>query len=116
MFRNANANKLKVLNLHKLPYFPFFTKTKQTNPKLKLSTSVKENQHEGLSSTEFGFYNHSITQLISKFFNTFILYLKLLYEGCLLNLNQMSGEGFFYLRGVLIATFIDACLTDDEPL
>ena len=26
------------------------------------------------------------------------------------------GEGFLYIRGLLIIFFIDACLTDDEPL
>jgi hypothetical protein len=26
------------------------------------------------------------------------------------------GESFFYLRGLFIIFFIDACITDDEPL
>lgn len=29
---------------------------------------------------------------------------------------QITGEGFIYLRGLFIAFFVDACLTDDEPL
>jgi hypothetical protein len=44
-----------------------------------------------------------------------------------LNLNKLSiyllnvykkifGEGFFYLRGLFIIFFIDAAITDDEPL
>jgi hypothetical protein len=26
------------------------------------------------------------------------------------------GDGFFYIRGLILIFFIDACLTDDEPL
>lgn len=114
--KNVNIDKLKSLKLQKLPYFPIFTKKSLNTTTLKTTTPVKKNQHLGLSTTGFGFYNHTLTQLLYKFINTFTLYMKLLYEGCLLNLNQMSGEGLFYLRGILIATFIDACLTDDEPL
>ena len=29
---------------------------------------------------------------------------------------QIFGEGFFYIRGLIIIFFIDGCLTDDEPL
>jgi len=29
---------------------------------------------------------------------------------------QTFGEGFLYIRGLLIIFFVDACLTDDEPL
>jgi len=112
----SNANKCKPLNLHKLPYLPLVTRIKRANTKLKLPTFSQMSRYLGLNVTGFGFYNHSITQLVSKFLNTLILHLKLFYESCLLTLNQMSGDGFFYLRGILIATFVDACLTDDEPL
>jgi len=29
---------------------------------------------------------------------------------------QMMGEGIIYIRGLFIIFFIDACVTDDEPL
>jgi hypothetical protein len=29
---------------------------------------------------------------------------------------QTFGEGFFYIRGLILIFFIDACITDDEPL
>jgi hypothetical protein len=29
---------------------------------------------------------------------------------------RTCGEGFFYLRGLVLIFFVDACLTDDEPL
>ena len=34
----------------------------------------------------------------------------------LLNINKTFGFGFYYLRGFFFLLFIDACLTDDEPL
>jgi hypothetical protein len=66
----------------------------------------------------FFFFNNT-----SNIFNLFFLnYLK-----TNLNLNKLSiyflnvykkifGEGFFYLRGLFIIFFIDAAITDDEPL
>jgi hypothetical protein len=44
--------------------------------------------------------------LFLKKFNYFILYIY----------KTVCGEGFFYLRGLLIIFFVDASLTDDEPL
>jgi hypothetical protein len=40
---------------------------------------------------------------------------KLLIES-LNNYKKTLGEGFFLIRGLLLLFFIDACLTDDEPL
>jgi hypothetical protein len=37
------------------------------------------------------------------------------YSLALLNLKTFS-YGFLYLRGLFVILFIDACLTDDEPL
>ena len=34
----------------------------------------------------------------------------------LLNTNKTFGFGFYYIRGFFFLLFIDACLTDDEPL
>jgi hypothetical protein len=31
-------------------------------------------------------------------------------------LTRAFGFGFYYLRGLIFLLFIDACLTDDEPL
>ena len=113
----SSTNLQKSLKLHRLPYFPIsLTKKLKQNTKKTTKTPNLINSKRGWTLTNSGFYNHTITQLLLKFLTTVVLYTKLLYEGCLLNLNQMSGEGLFYLRGILIATFIDACLTDDEPL
>ena len=30
--------------------------------------------------------------------------------------NKTFSFGFYYLRGLIVILFIDACLTDDEPL
>ena len=32
------------------------------------------------------------------------------------NLKRTFSFGFYYLRGIFFLLFIDACLTDDEPL
>jgi hypothetical protein len=32
------------------------------------------------------------------------------------NFRQVFGDGFFYLRGIFLICFVDACLTDDEPI
>ena len=32
------------------------------------------------------------------------------------NFKKTFGDGFLYLRGLFILFFIDACLTDDEPI
>jgi hypothetical protein len=32
------------------------------------------------------------------------------------NFKRTFGDGFLYLRGLFILFFIDACLTDDEPI
>jgi hypothetical protein len=29
---------------------------------------------------------------------------------------RVVGEGFLYIRGLLIVFIVDACITDDEPL
>ena len=47
--------------------------------------------------------------LINLNYKSFSIYLLDLYK-------RTFGEGFFYLRGLFIIFFIDACVTDDEPL
>lgn len=54
-------------------------------------------------------------QLIS--YLTFIdIINKKIFKRLLYLTKAIQGEGFFYLRGLFIIFFIDACLTDDEPL
>lgn len=31
-------------------------------------------------------------------------------------ITRVFGFGFYYMRGIVFLLFIDACLTDDEPL
>jgi hypothetical protein len=46
----------------------------------------------------------------------FTKYLTPSWEGVTLFLNKTCSFGFYYLRGFAFILFIDACLTDDEPL
>lgn len=58
----------------------------------------------------------SMESLYLKSSYTFNYYRKqLAYSLSLLNLKTFS-YGFLYLRGLFVILFIDACLTDDEPL
>lgn len=56
------------------------------------------------------FYKYKKNTFLSKFnFIKFFSYLRLIYK-------KTFGEGFVYVRGLVIIFWIDACFTDDEPL
>ena len=46
----------------------------------------------------------------------FVKNLKTIYCYFLENIKRTFSFGFYYIRGVVFLLFIDACLTDDEPL
>jgi len=56
--------------------------------------------------------NNSIFNL-SVYLNTIVKHYSVLF---LSNFKKTFGDGFLYLRGLFILFFIDACLTDDEPI
>jgi hypothetical protein len=49
-------------------------------------------------------------------FYTKVLFLRSLVAQIFSLFRRTLGEGAFYLKGMCIVFFIDACLTDDEPL
>ena len=53
---------------------------------------------------KFNFFTHIIKQLT--YYRSFLILL----------IKQIKGDGFIYIRGLLLIFFIDASLTDDEPL
>lgn len=59
------------------------------------------------------FHNPTIT--FSSFY-TRVLFLRSLFAQVFSLFRRTLGEGAFYLKGMAIVFFIDACLTDDEPL
>jgi hypothetical protein len=57
-----------------------------------------------------GFSNKSLVHLgLLKFFKIYI-------EFITDTIKRTFSFGFYYLRGLVFLFFIDACLTDDEPL
>jgi hypothetical protein len=58
------------------------------------------------------FFYHAIKQrLVNLNINV-----KVYSKKCLYTYKTFFGEGFLYIRGLFVIFFIDACLTDDEPL
>lgn len=71
-------------------------------------------------TTKIFINNNFIFFFFSRFFVTQFQYFKLLLNNLNLYLlkiyKTIFDEGFFYIRGLFIIFFIDACITDDEPL
>jgi hypothetical protein len=49
-------------------------------------------------------------------FFTYTIFLKTMFNQIFTLFRKTLGSGFFYLKGMSIVFFLDACLTDDEPL
>jgi hypothetical protein len=72
------------------------------------------------------FLNTSFVYFIQNYYSinlfalNLILTLQSFLKNTLINLldtfKRTFGDGFLYLRGLFILFFIDACLTDDEPI
>lgn len=58
----------------------------------------------------------ALLRLLFTFFLNFTLNFKNILTILLFFKKKTFGEGFVYLRGLFIIFFIDACVTDDEPL
>jgi hypothetical protein len=65
------------------------------------------NINKTFSSLFLNFFKTNL--FFSLFFKDFLIYLSNQYK-------KTFGEGYFYIRGLFIIFFIDACITDDEPL
>ena len=104
--KKKNFNKRTALN------FYFFNDFKFN----KLASLIKNN------FIIFLFYNNVNKTLINLFLNfiktnlTFSLFFKNFYLYIVDQYKRTFGEGYYYLRGLFIIFFIDAAITDDEPL
>lgn len=58
----------------------------------------------------------SYTNFNSNLFYSLIKSIRLTLINLLNVFKTTIGDGFLYLRGIFIICFIDACLTDDEPI
>jgi hypothetical protein len=108
-------------------YFKKSVKLKYRPQKIK---QFKHNRLRAITRFLKNSYFAKNNFLIYFYFNNFGNFLSLLtFKNVLANFNlkkesiyflkiykKTIGEGFFYARGLLIIFFIDACVTDDEPL
>ena len=107
-----NRKKKKNFNKSTALSFYFFNDFKFN----KLASLIKNN------FIIFLFYNNVNKTLISLFLNfiktnsTFSLFFKNFYLYIVDQYKRTFGEGYYYLRGLFIIFFIDAAITDDEPL
>ena len=96
----------------------FFNKTKKLSYKKVLNFFKKTNVFF-LLKNNFFFFLLNNSKLFQVFFY-FILRIKIeivKIKTQILNAYKRSiGEGFLYLRGLFLIFFVDACITDDEPL
>lgn len=92
----------------------------------KFNFSIGKNSIRFTNSTNL-FKNNFLIFYYYNNLNNFLNFLFLNYIKTNFNFKQVSiyflniykktfGEGFFYIRGLFIIFFIDACITDDEPL
>ena len=92
----------------------------------KFNLSIGKNSIRFTNSTNL-FKNNFLIFYYYNNLNNFLNFLFLNYIKTNFNFKQVSiyflniykktfGEGFFYIRGLFIIFFIDACITDDEPL
>lgn len=79
----------------------------QHKPILSLNDRIKILPGNNYMGTEPGFYTNFFFYF--KFFKDYMSTLSL-------NTNKTFGFSFYYIRGFFFLLFIDACLTDDEPL
>jgi hypothetical protein len=66
----------------------------------------------------FYFFNKKNTSLgyIANFFDVIFFFFTQPIINTKKSIKQTCGEGFFYIRGLFLIFFTDACVTDDEPL
>ena len=85
-------------------YFKF--RYMESGHNLTFFTKLKPSNFWLLKFVNFSkFSTHSYFIFLSEFFRNFQLFSKITF-----------GFGFYHLRALFFILFIDACLTDDEPL
>ena len=102
-----------------------FPKTNVIGFTKKLSKKLKKNFNNN-SRNIIHFDNNIIVFYVNNYYNVtnsitnWLLYLNINSKHYsilfLSNFKKTFGDGFLYLRGLFILFFIDACLTDDEPI
>ena len=58
-----------------------------------------------IKTNKFASKNYQLTSSLKYYFSLFLSFFK-----------KTLGDGFLYIRGLFLIFFIDACLTDDEPI
>ena len=86
-------------------------------PQLLVTNNLESS---GLLNRTF-FFRFLYTNYFNKPFNSSYLYLLTTYFTVLARkilkiYKETLGDGFLYIRGLVFIFFVDACLTDDEPI
>ncbi len=110
--KNFWNSKKKINKRKNLKSYNLFSNKNKFNDFILSTTLVKNN------FIIYFFYNN----VRSVFGNLFLNYIKtnLTFKNNSINLldtyKRTFGDGFLYIRGLFLIFFIDACITDDEPL
>ena len=114
-------NNLKVVKLSKLVRTPVWNFTQNLNPN-RPHFNVKSDSNKvvyGFLNT-LPFYNNGSSlgssNPVKQLILSTLLKTRLTYEYIRDFSKRTFGFSFFYLQGLALVLFIDACLTDDEPL
>ena len=112
-FRNL-INYVKS-NISDYNYVFHWDKLKESHQKKVIKSDITSSQTPGhLVTHTVSFSSASLLQGANYLF--FIKNVKAIYHHFLENIKRTFSFGFYYIRGVVFLLFIDACLTDDEPL
>lgn len=93
--------------------------TKEAKTKTKLPTSVTTDYSRGVNFWEALVtlhLPHSYLPTATSSFYSALITVRRFLQGLFETVRQSFGEGWVYIQGMSVALFIDACLTDDEPL
>ena len=106
---------------HKTNRNNFTTYINTSSKALKNVPNILNFNNRNFITTNFvTFYFFNNTRTYFSFLQTFLfnfkINLKSFLSSSLWIFKTFFGEGFLYVRGLFIIFFIDACLTDDEPL
>jgi hypothetical protein len=119
LFRTIYA-KNKTSKVKKKKLTIKFSSSKNYYFNKNLVTFFKNKNIKLIKNNFFFFYLFSNLSPLNNIFHTFFFNLFLNIKKTSLKFltiyKQTIGEGFFYIRGLFLIFFMDACLTDDEPL
>ena len=102
-------------NISDYNYVFHWDRLKESHQKKVVKSSITSTQHTNYSTVHtINFSSTNLLEGINYLF--FVKNIKATYHYIIENFRRTFSFGFYYIRGVIFLLFIDACLTDDEPL